>query len=493
MKHRDSGRGDDSPREGQPSVPFDAFGSRAPTDPHRSDAERHGTPSRRRAARRGQREPDETYLPRWAVESGVGRADGRGRHAAPEDDDDPPYRSGSAYDSSGTAGEWRRVGEAARWGALPAGGAAGSEHTAGWRAFRDAGYVGSRRAESSEDDRVPGPMSESPGRPSVPWSGRDATGSAGSGTSDPDAVGPGPGRGVDGWSTGRSRRAGAESGFTRPAVDPPGWGVAGAPAAGAEAVTHRPAVDPWDASGVHAWRRSGVEGGWESPSDPTALDGTGAFARYRGEGPGRRGRGDAPQAGWDTTEERPWPEHVEEFWFGSRLAGDDPRWMGEPDSAPRSQVAHYAAPRPGAETRPEPERRPGAESGSGSLPGGGDELPGRTPGGPLRSLAYTAACYLFPAVLVLVWLLTLSGEPPAGCVTAIGGGGCDSPRSHVLGSLGEGLPRFGLALAGSLVVALLLRRVGTPWRPATVAVAAAVVGGGLSTLMISVATGQPLG
>ncbi|MFG3422217.1 hypothetical protein ACIBTZ_17380 [Micromonospora sp. NPDC049460] len=62
-----------------------------------------------------------------------------------------------------------------------------------------------------------------------------------------------------------------------------------------------------------------------------------------------------------------------------------------------------------------------------------------------------------------------------------------------MGSLASGLPRFGLALASSLVVALLLRRVGTTWRSATVALAAAVVGGGLSTVMISAVTGQPIG
>jgi hypothetical protein len=131
-------------------------------------------------------------------------------------------------------------------------------------------------------------------------------------------------------------------------------------------------------------------------------------------------------------------------------------------------------------------------SGVGSSGGAGGPV-GRAGGGYLRALVYTAACYLLPAVLVFGWLLTLDGSPPAGCVTDVSGGGCDSPRSHVLGSLGEGSPRFGVALAGSLVVALLLRRMGVPWRSATVAVAAAVVGGGLSTVLISALTGQPLG
>ncbi|MER7440263.1 hypothetical protein [Micromonospora avicenniae] len=84
-------------------------------------------------------------------------------------------------------------------------------------------------------------------------------------------------------------------------------------------------------------------------------------------------------------------------------------------------------------------------------------------------------------------------RPPAGCVTDITGGGCDSPRVHALGSLIAAAPRYGVALASSLAVAALLRKVGTTWRSTTVALASAVVGGGLSTVLISAVTGQPVG
>lgn len=122
-----------------------------------------------------------------------------------------------------------------------------------------------------------------------------------------------------------------------------------------------------------------------------------------------------------------------------------------------------------------------------------DDLLDPDPGGSVRPLLYTAACYLVPAMLIFVWLLTLDSQAPAGCVTDISGGGCESARSRALESLLAGSPRFGLALASSLVVAALLRRVGTTWRSATIAVAAAVVGGGLSTVLISAVTGQPIG
>ncbi|MCW3840300.1 hypothetical protein ONA70_09340, partial [Micromonospora yasonensis] len=94
MSYRDWGSGEGSPRERQPIAPWDDPGEPFPADRYASD--RHGTPSRRRAIERGQDEPVYAYLPRWALESGVRRADGGGRHAAPDDDDavESPYSDG---------------------------------------------------------------------------------------------------------------------------------------------------------------------------------------------------------------------------------------------------------------------------------------------------------------------------------------------------------------------------------------------------------------
>ncbi|MEU4566142.1 hypothetical protein [Micromonospora sp. NPDC023956] len=111
----------------------------------------------------------------------------------------------------------------------------------------------------------------------------------------------------------------------------------------------------------------------------------------------------------------------------------------------------------------------------------------------LRSLLYTVGCYVLPALAVFVWLLTMNGQVPAGCVTDLAGGGCDSPRAHAIDSFVGGGPRFGLALVTSLLVAVLLRRIGTTWRTATLAMASSVVGGGLSTVLISAVTGEPIG
>ncbi|MEH0936875.1 hypothetical protein [Micromonospora psammae] len=520
MSYRDWERGEGSPRERQPIAPWDDRDQPVPADPYSSVTDRHRTPSRRRAIERGHGEPVDAYLPRWAVESGIAHADGRGRHAAPDDDedDDRPVSGG------GRRAERRRR-ESGRAEVRAIGAAPGSEHTREWtfdRPQQEQGYVGSRRADSDEDDPVSAPAPTSrprrsaSRRPQVIWSGGDE--------SDLSAADPEPER-----PTRRGRRAAADSG-SRPAVDP--WRRAVEPEPEPQ---YRPAVDPWDASGVHSWQspepdgrweRSGAGSRWQQGDDTAQWDrftdtaqwdrtdvgqwdtGVTADRWDRTDGGGDWGRPERPRSVEPASGEAwPWSEQPEGFWSGTRLAGDDPRWMDPPPSAPRSPVVAYTAPRP----RMAPRRRAEPSVASRALPasslrqridsvGGGtwhrrleDDLLDPDPGGPLRPVVYTAACYLVPAALVFLWLLTLSGQAPAGCVTDISGGGCDSPRAHAFASLVAGAPRFGLALVSSLVVAVLLRRVGTTWRSATVALAAAVVGGGLSTVMISAVTGQPIG
>ncbi|MBX7269722.1 hypothetical protein KIF24_29375 [Micromonospora sp. Llam7] len=319
-------------------------------------------------------------------------------------------------------------------------------------------------------------------------------------------------------------------------------------------------MDPWDASGLHAWQQSaglerraddGPADPWDADSTSQWLQGaatdqwlqpdsTGQWDRYsevdrrerqrepdRWDGysePDRWDRTEPPRSGaaagtgqWSWSgraePEPPPPQQQQQqqqqqqrFWPGTRLAGDDPRWVDPPATAPRSPVVGYTAPRPRpAPRRPAqlpPARQVGMAAVRRRIEAVGtagwnrrleDDLLDPDPGGPWLSLVYTAACYLLPAVVIFIWLMTLDGTPPAGCVTDISGGGCDSPRARAFGAMVGGLPRFGLALVTSLAVAMLLRRVGTTWRATTVALAAAVVGGGLSTVMISAVTGQPIG
>ncbi|MFF5172325.1 hypothetical protein ACFY3U_06785 [Micromonospora sp. NPDC000089] len=513
MSYRDWERGEGTPRERQPIAPWGDLGETIPADPYSSGTDRSRTPSRRRAVERGQEEPVDAYLPRWAVESGIAHADGRGRHAAPEDaeDADPPV-SGEGR----RAARRRREAERTELRAISA--APESDHTGGWTVERpsEQGYVGSRRADASEDEPVSGvgpttrPRRARSRRPEVIWSGVEDEPGAGSAGDQPER------------RTRRARRVTADAFWARPPDEPRRRG--GEPVVEPEP-EYRPAVDPWDASGVQSWQGAGAPDRWDRGSGVGRRDepdSTGQWDRFtetgqwsRGEvgqwggavdaerwsrgGAGRWDRTEAPGPAEPTTGEGwGWAEQPEGFWAGTRLAGDDPRWMDPPPSAPRSPVVSYTAPRPRTASRRRVEPAPAPLRDR--FGGGGvwhrrleDDLLDPDPGGPLRPLVYTAACYVVPAVLVFLFLLTLSGQAPAGCVTDISGGGCDSPRAHAFASLVQGGPRFGLALVSSLVVAVLLRRVGTTWRSTTVALAAAVVGGGLSTVMISAVTGQPIG
>ncbi|MCW3845476.1 hypothetical protein ONA70_35975, partial [Micromonospora yasonensis] len=353
---------------------------------------------------------------------------------------------------AGAVDGWRQEGERRERRAVGAGPV--SEHTAEWTLDtpQKQGYVGSRRAESSDDEPVSGPAPRSrprraqPRRPQVTWSGLAGANS--------------PGGEGDGWEPGstgpRSRWSGSSDSWSRPASDP--WSRSADPGPAEQS-----AVDPWDASGVHAWDRAVVAEQRDGTGRWDRTEHTGEWDRITDTGEWDRTVPPARE-GWASAEQ------AEAFWSGTRLAGDDPRWTETPTSAAHSPAVPYPAPRPLE-----------------------DDLLDPDPGGPIRPLVYTAACYLVPALLVVVGLLFLDGQAPAGCVTDITGGGCDSPRAHALASLIAGAPRFGLALVSSLVVAVVLRRVGTTWRSATVALAAAVVGGGLSTVMISAVTGQPIG
>ncbi|MFJ8581504.1 hypothetical protein [Micromonospora sp. NPDC093277] len=455
--------------------------------------EQHPTPSRWRAAERGQQEPVDTYLPRWAVDSGIRRADG-GRHAAPDDDDEvaPPYPDGGWRAGTG----WRRETDRRAAGAGPAG-----EHTAEWTLDtpQEQGYVGTRRAESTEDDPVIDatprgrPRPTLPRRPPVTWSGQPDSASAAEESDRWDAERPDR----------RSRRAASDP-WARPAVGP--W------------EQPRPVVDPWDASGVHAWGRpvrarpdgAEVAGRSEQPGatgrwDPAEDSGRGDRPEHTGEW----SRYDTGQ--WDRyTEADRWdrtmppvpvregwasPEQAEEFFSDTRADGG-PCWS-ESTSAPgpaATSPRRSAGPRGSGAAGASPYRRRDDPVGGGSWHDRiEDDLLDPDPGGPIRPLVYTAACYLVPALLLLVGVLFLDGRAPVGCVTDLTGAGCDSPRVHAFASMVTGAPRFGLALVSSPVVAVVLRWVGTSWRSATVALAASVVGGGLSTVLISAVTGQPIG
>ncbi|HEY0002966.1 MAG TPA: hypothetical protein VGB74_21100, partial [Actinoplanes sp.] len=65
-------------------------------------------------------------------------------------------------------------------------------------------------------------------------------------------------------------------------------------------------------------------------------------------------------------------------------------------------------------------------------------------------------------------------------------------QTHALDTLAKAAPQFGLSLVLSLIIAVAIRRVSNSWKAVSVGLAAAVVGGGLATVLTSAITGQSL-
>ncbi|MFI7596463.1 hypothetical protein [Actinoplanes sp. NPDC049681] len=97
-------------------------------------------------------------------------------------------------------------------------------------------------------------------------------------------------------------------------------------------------------------------------------------------------------------------------------------------------------------------------------------------GGPLAAVGYTVVWYGVPVVLFVLYMLVLNG----------------AQQAHALSTLAGAAPQFGLSLVLSMLVAVGLRRASGSWKAASVGLAAAVMGGGLATVLTSAITGQSL-
>ncbi|GAA4940507.1 hypothetical protein [Actinoplanes utahensis] len=157
-----------------------------------------------------------------------------------------------------------------------------------------------------------------------------------------------------------------------------------------------------------------------------------------------------------------------------------------------------AAPRPeseaGEDTSWPPRRSTGAFQGTGSYerrPVSGDLFAANRPSdlldpgddeeeeqtsSPLAAVGYTVVWYGVPVVLFVAGMFVLnSGQ-----------------RTHALDTLADAAPEFAISLALSMLVAFVLRSATTAWKSASVGLAAAVVGGGLATVLSSAITGNSL-
>ncbi len=149
------------------------------------------------------------------------------------------------------------------------------------------------------------------------------------------------------------------------------------------------------------------------------------------------------------------------------------RWQDPPDTQwpPRGAVASAAGTyeRRPVSTLPAPSAR------QNDLLEPDEELEEDT-GGPLAAVGYTVVWYGVPVVLFVLYMLVLNG----------------TQKAHALDTLAGAAPQFGLSLVLSMLVAVGLRWASGSWKAASVGLAAAVMGGGLATVLTSAITGQSL-
>jgi hypothetical protein len=549
VDYRDWGRGDVARRERQPTDacgdPFDMTPGesyrtavddyRTAVDDYRADDEGYRTgnegyrvPGQLRAVHRRGAESANRYLPPWAREPDRDprpvSSGGRHRDPASEEDAAAPEargRRGRQESATETSSRWERATEASSWweratettGRRPTSSADSGRHATeagGYPSEPDevASHSGAWRRATDHSWSSP-PDQDNPSRSpwrtegterrrarEVPRSGTDqmdSTRLTARWVSDgPTDDRPGRGRDTDGGRWSRPADTGPWDRF----IDTAQWERPPEAFFDEEPPSRRstePAHDPYADTGQ--WDRFTDTGQWARFTDTTE------WTRGQVYGAGRQG--------YDGMDDHPGYDEGETFWSGTRLAGDDPRWMDTPVSAPRSPVGAYPNPartRPtsGTARRTAPDatwrrstsitaRRPEPAT---DRRGRGrrledDLLPGDR-GGYSATLLYTTAWYAIPVLALFIWLVTLDGSVPPNCVTDIAGGGCESPRLHALTSLLGGASQFGAAFAASLVVATLLRRVISTWRARSIGLAAAVVGGGVSTVVFSALSNQPL-
>jgi hypothetical protein len=167
----------------------------------------------------------------------------------------------------------------------------------------------------------------------------------------------------------------------------------------------------------------------------------------------------------------------EELLVGNRSSGAS--WQDPPDTQwpPRGATNGYQGGTAGGSY----ERRsvstlPSSSGRQNNLLEPDDEEIEESTGGPLAAVGYTVIWYGVPVVLFVLYMLVLNG----------------SEQSHALSTLAGAAPQFGLSLVLSMLVAVGLRWASGSWKAASVGLAAAVLGGGLATVLSSAITGNSL-
>jgi hypothetical protein len=107
----------------------------------------------------------------------------------------------------------------------------------------------------------------------------------------------------------------------------------------------------------------------------------------------------------------------------------------------------------------------------------------------IGSYVSTACWYLIPFAAYAGWSLTLPDDPRPGCINAFGMP-CPSAHDEAMTNIGHLVPQLAVAMAVSIVIAMLLGRVTTGWRPFAIGFASAVLGAGVATIGFAVLATQ---
>ena len=194
--------------------------------------------------------------------------------------------------------------------------------------------------------------------------------------------------------------------------------------------------------------------------------GTSDFVPFAPSGAGAAGTATVPA---------PRPAAGDEMVVGNRTGTG--RWQDPPDTQwPPRPATGYDSVATGSYERRPVSTLPTATGQQSSLLEPDDDEIEESNGGPLAAVGYTVIWYGVPVVLFVLYMLVLNG----------------SQQAHALSTLAGAAPQFGLSLVLSMLVAVGLRWASGSWKAASVGLAAAVMGGGLATVLTSAITGNSL-
>ena len=469
-----------------------------------------------------------------------------GSRPEPADDDEPGGRRRSPDDTGGSwgrdaeedtwnrrsgAGSWRRVTETRTWVSetgswdrtdVPAQRHAPDpvEGTDAWggRATREGGTARPTRSERRRAERA----EEQAERPAAPrHHPRSDWPDPAMGPARTRGMRPAPEAGPPVPRSGNAPALPPEAVQERPGrpQPPPQWRTDAPNTSDTGTWRRRPedaAGDNWrgpqPVSDTGTWRRGAQLDDPRGRRDRSATDETGSRAGGYGfsraePGPGR------PRYAGETGEVSRYPRRSETDTSSWQRTPDGVMWTGAPATGTAPPAGVYRAPRP---VRPWPDDTSAAErdwaagqANTGTYPDGLarpsypeavleqraprremsaamrrrvaveqlDELEEAPPGGPLSAIGFTIFWYAVPVLLFTIFTLTQG----------------TAERARAGATLLGAAPQFGISLAVSIVLAYLLRLVSGTWKTASVGLAAAVMGGGLATVLVSAISGQPIG